>query len=70
MFKLEIDTSNDAFKQGVAAELEDILRALDVPDYGEGIIKDSNGNTVGHMTLTDSVEEIEADASKEHPLKD
>lgn len=61
MFKLEIDTSNDAFKS-YGPELARILREAAVyavkADLSglnsyEYIIKDRNGNKVGTATLTE-----------------
>ena len=50
MFKVEIDTDNDAFADGQEQELSRILRYLaDEVEAGnlERILRDSNGNRVG-----------------------
>jgi hypothetical protein len=55
MFKLEIDTANDAFledsSEGVAEIIEDIAVGL---RHGQtkGSVRDGNGNTVGNWELT------------------
>jgi hypothetical protein len=58
MFKLEINTDNDAFTD-VQEELARILRALarDLAEGGDYLnsersVRDSNGNCVGSFTLT------------------
>lgn len=56
-FKLEIDTSNDAFKPDPSAELlrilERVSKAITVFVPGRSLIlRDCNGNCVGTATLT------------------
>lgn len=53
MFKVEFDTSNDAFEVGGVSEIAACLTIIagKVEDgETEGAIKDSNGNTVGSWT--------------------
>jgi hypothetical protein len=55
MFKLEIETDNDAFHPDARLEVTSILRGLVKRiDEGEtdGKLRDSNGNTVGSFALT------------------
>lgn len=52
-FTLEIETSGEAMANGddVADELLTVIRQLRVEQMG-GLIKDRNGNTCGHWTVT------------------
>lgn len=56
MFRLEIQTDNDAFKINGAEEIRTILKDIaNQLRYGEtsGKVRDTNGNTVGEWSLTD-----------------
>ena len=59
MFRLEIDTANDAFVGYPAGEVARILRET-ADDLDAGIIafsiRDSNGNTVGSWELSEEEE--------------
>jgi hypothetical protein len=58
-FKLEMDTENDAFRDGLlGVEIAHCLnRVASRAELGEleGTVRDTNGNTVGHWALTESV---------------
>ncbi len=54
MFRLEIETTNDAFQPSIASELEGILIGLSGKLFADaGTILDSNGNTVGKWSFTE-----------------
>ncbi len=56
MFKLKIETKNDAFEDDIQREiihcLRDVIERLNLVGYDAGNIHDSNGNKVGTFTLT------------------
>lgn len=53
MFRIEIDTANDAFADQPATELARILREIaervEAGDLPEFPVRDANGNTVGRV---------------------
>ena len=56
MFKLEFKTDNAAFVDDPMCEPSNVLRRVATRiEYGEtsGLVKDSNGNTVGYFELSE-----------------
>lgn len=55
MFKLEFETDSAAFDGAEFPEIAEVLRKLadriENPDRTEGLIRDSNGNTVGRWSM-------------------
>ncbi len=56
MFKLQIDTNNQAFSEDKVCEvvriLKDAILKLEQGNDKRGILLDTNGNLVGNYTLT------------------